>query len=185
MNPVTPVSANTPAPTTQATSSTGTSAAASPSSPSSLLSEHTFLELLVDQLKYQDPLSPMSGAQFMSQVAQLSEVETMQQLAQDVSASSKATELSSATRMIGTQVQAITSSGAQVSGTVSAVKLVNGTPQLVVDGTTIPLSDLAEVQGAGSSSASPSSGPTTSTTSTSPSTTSTTSTTSTSDTTTA
>jgi flagellar basal-body rod modification protein FlgD len=177
VNPVTPVGANVPASTAQGTTSTSP-AAASPSSPSSLLSEHTFLELLVDQLKYQDPLSPMSGAQFMSQVAQLSEVETMQQLAQDVSASSRATELSSATRMIGTQVQAITSTGAEVSGTVSAVKLVEGAPQLVVDGTTIPLSDLAEVQPAGTSSTVPSSGSTSpSATSTSPSTTSTTQTT--------
>jgi flagellar basal-body rod modification protein FlgD len=141
VNPIAPVGSTTVPQTTPASS-------ASPSSPSSLLSEHTFLDLLVDQLKYQDPLSPMSGAQFMSQVAQLSEVETMQTLAQDISKSSSATELASATKLIGSSVQAITKDGTKVSGIVSAVKLREGSPELVVDGTTIHMDDLAEVQGA-------------------------------------
>ena len=37
--------------------------------------EQTFLELLVAQLKNQDPLNPTDGAQFVAELAQFSELE--------------------------------------------------------------------------------------------------------------
>ncbi len=37
----------------------------------------TFLKLLVEQLKNQDPLSPMDGAQFVAQLAQFNSVEQL------------------------------------------------------------------------------------------------------------
>ena len=39
--------------------------------------EDTFLKLLVEQLKNQDPLSPMDGAQFVAQLAQFNSVEQL------------------------------------------------------------------------------------------------------------
>jgi flagellar basal-body rod modification protein FlgD len=38
-------------------------------------SEQTFLELLVAQLKNQDPLNPTDGTQFVAELAQFSELE--------------------------------------------------------------------------------------------------------------
>ena len=63
---------------------TGQSSAAS-NPLQSLQNPNTFLNLLVAQLKYQDPLNPTSGTQFLSQTAQLTEVEAMTQLQQEVS----------------------------------------------------------------------------------------------------
>jgi flagellar basal-body rod modification protein FlgD len=45
----------------------------------SLANEQTFLQLLVAQLKNQDPSNPMDGTQFVSQLAEFSQLE--QQLA--------------------------------------------------------------------------------------------------------
>ncbi len=61
------------------------------------VTEQQFLQLLVAQLKNQDPLSPMDGTQFVSQLAQFSELEQMigvnqgvQQLVTDASGSGSA-----------------------------------------------------------------------------------------------
>jgi flagellar basal-body rod modification protein FlgD len=40
-----------------------------------LANEQTFLQLLVSQLKNQDPTSPMDGTQFVTQLAQFSQLE--------------------------------------------------------------------------------------------------------------
>ena len=39
-----------------------------------------FLQLLITQLRYQDPLSPMENEAFLAQLAQFSSLEQMQQL---------------------------------------------------------------------------------------------------------
>jgi flagellar basal-body rod modification protein FlgD len=41
------------------------------------VTEQQFLQLLVAQLKNQDPLNPMDGTQFVSQLAQFSQLEQM------------------------------------------------------------------------------------------------------------
>ena len=47
----------------------------SASSNNSLGSEQTFLQLLVAQLQYQDPLQPADGTQFVTQLAQYADLE--------------------------------------------------------------------------------------------------------------
>ena len=52
-------------------------ASASASKSQSLLDPQAFLQLLVAQLKYQDPASPVDTSSFLNQTAQLSQVQTM------------------------------------------------------------------------------------------------------------
>lgn len=49
-----------------------------------LANEQTFLQLLVAQLKNQDPLSPADGLQFVEQLAQFSSLEQQLQMRQDL-----------------------------------------------------------------------------------------------------
>jgi len=44
-------------------------------SPDALANKNTFLQLLVAQLKNQDPLKPQDGAEFVAQLAQFSNLE--------------------------------------------------------------------------------------------------------------
>jgi flagellar basal-body rod modification protein FlgD len=63
--------------------------AATPQSASSmdkLANENTFLQLFVSQLKNQDPLNPSDGTQFVSQLAQFSELEQVIGINQNVGA---------------------------------------------------------------------------------------------------
>jgi flagellar basal-body rod modification protein FlgD len=55
------------------TSSTSSTEASS--GPSGAPTEQTFLQLLVAQLKNQDPMNPADGMQFVSELAQFSELE--------------------------------------------------------------------------------------------------------------
>lgn len=49
-----------------------------------LANKEVFLQLLVAQIKNQDPLNPGDGTQFVSQLAQFSELEQMISISQDV-----------------------------------------------------------------------------------------------------
>src|ERR1700744_1038849 len=93
----------------------------------SLLQPNTFLSLLVDELKYQNPLDPTDSSDFMNQIAELSQVEQLQTV-------SSSSEISEAAGLIGQTVPGNDTSGNVVSGTVSGV--TNGTngPTLDVNG---------------------------------------------------
>ena len=60
---------------TNQTSSSSSSGASALSSSSSLGNEQTFLQLLVAQLQNQDPTQPQDGMQFVTQLAQFSNLE--------------------------------------------------------------------------------------------------------------
>ena len=69
-----PTAANTGSPPT--TAATGTSQ----------VTKNMFLQLLVAQIKNQDPLNPSDGAQFLSQLAQFQQLEQSINMGQDLSA---------------------------------------------------------------------------------------------------
>ncbi len=65
--------------TTNSAGTDGSATSSPPAAPQSGVSvdENTFLTLLVAQLKNQDPLSPQDGTQFVSQLAQFSQLEQL------------------------------------------------------------------------------------------------------------
>ncbi len=96
-----------------------------------------FLKLFVSQLKYQDPLSPLGGDDFLAQTAQFSTVEQLVNL-NTRAASSAATEAlygrSTAAALIGRTVNAEIG-GIPVSGRVVKVEYAaDGTVVLGLDG---------------------------------------------------
>jgi flagellar basal-body rod modification protein FlgD len=59
-------------------------AASGGSSANALASKDMFLQLLVAQLKYQDPENPADGTQFVTQLAQFSQLEQATQMVSDL-----------------------------------------------------------------------------------------------------
>jgi flagellar basal-body rod modification protein FlgD len=102
------------------------------------LGKDQFLNLLITQLKYQDPFQPLSDQEFIAQLAQFSSLEQMQNLNTNMVAlmmsQQRLTALGEATRMIGKQVELRTANGEQLFGEVTGVQFKDGWPQLIVDG---------------------------------------------------
>lgn len=62
--------------TSNAANAANSSASSSSSTGTQQISENTFLQLLVAQLQNQDPMQPMDGMQFVTQLAQFSQLES-------------------------------------------------------------------------------------------------------------
>ena len=133
-----------PSPT--ATSSGSSSSSSSSSQLNSILAPNEFLSLLVDSLKYQDPLNPTNSAEFLSQLAQLSQVETLQQLSQTDGSAGQASQLASGASLIGHTVSGLDAKGDSISGTVTAVTDGSAGPVLVLATSgELPLSSVTKV----------------------------------------
>jgi flagellar basal-body rod modification protein FlgD len=104
---------------------------------SSLLDPNTFLTLLVDELKYQNPLQPTNSSTFMSQIAQLSQVEQLQTV-------SSSSQVSEAEGLIGKSITANVG-GQVVAGTVGGIVMSTSGPLLDVGGVGIALSAVTQV----------------------------------------
>lgn len=115
MTTVAPTTSATTNPTTASTSATSTTAAAS-----ATVNYNQFLQLLVAELKNQDPTSPTDPTQYMSQLASFSTVE--QQITTNNSLSSLLTSsaLSQADDIIG---KTVTSADGSASGTIKSVTI--------------------------------------------------------------
>src|SRR5215472_11404370 len=58
----------------------------SPANAGTQVTKDAFLQLLVEQIKNQDPLNPSDGVQFLSQLAQFQQLENGLNMAQDITA---------------------------------------------------------------------------------------------------
>src|SRR3954463_1626253 len=87
------------------------------------MGKDTFLKLLVAQMKYQNPMSPTDGSQFLAQTAQFSMVEKLEQLATQSTQSLSAQQSATATGMLGRNVVATGKDGKDVTGIVTGMKI--------------------------------------------------------------
>lgn len=108
----------------------------------SSLDKDAFLQLLVAQMKYQDPLEPTSNTEYISQFATFSELEQMQNM-------SATLELSRASSLVGqTVMMKVTDSSGRtktIQGNVDYVIYENGKAYLSIGGEPYALEDLDTV----------------------------------------
>lgn len=110
------------------------------------LGKDAFLQLLVAQMKYQDPLNPTSDTEYIAQLAQFSQLEQMQNLA-------ATNENSQMFSMVGKEVcVSVENSDGTLSykqGVVNGVTMSGGKAYLTVDGSLYDSEHLVEVYEAG------------------------------------
>ncbi|MBN9610557.1 MAG: hypothetical protein BGO26_16235 [Actinobacteria bacterium 69-20] len=126
--------------------------------PTEMFDPQMFLNLLVAQLKYQDPTNPTDTSQFMSQTAMLSQVQTMNSMSSTLSDLVAAQQASSATAMIGKAISFVDPVGKQTSGIVDAVSLHGGQAMLHVGELAVPLAGVLAVANAVGDAADPAGG---------------------------
>jgi flagellar basal-body rod modification protein FlgD len=113
------------------------------------LGKDDFLKLLVAQLRHQDPLDPMSNAEFMSQTAQFSMLEELQNqsiLFKDMAFSQKLTQ---AAGLIGMRVQVLDPvTGEFVTSPITGLTIQDGDVYFIVDEIAYRFQDIVEVYAA-------------------------------------
>lgn len=77
----------------------------------SIMGKDQFLELLTTQLKYQDPMNPVSNDQFATQLAQFSQLETLQNINENIQSQILVTQSMNNSYMITLIGKAVKSSG--------------------------------------------------------------------------
>ena len=106
------------------------------------MDKDAFLQLLVAQMQYQDPLEPTSNTEYISQYAQFSQVEQMQNMA-------ATSELARATSLVGQEVYIKTTNSKGESqlkyGKVDYVVFENNKAYLAIDESLYALEDLDTV----------------------------------------
>jgi flagellar basal-body rod modification protein FlgD len=96
------------------------------------LKNDDFMQLLVKQMQYQDPSSPMDSAQILQQTSALSSVQTMQSLI-DVQQEMFGLQMRlGASSLVGQQVTYTDAKGASQTGTVASASFAGATPTVHV-----------------------------------------------------
>jgi len=113
------------------------------------LDKNAFLQLLVTQLRWQDPLKPTDSSDFIGQLAQFSALEQAQNLSSGMDKLLKMQGVFQLS-LLGREVVVEEGSGNLLRGQVSAVEFNDGVPKLVVGNGTFGFEQLAWVAGGGS-----------------------------------
>ena len=112
-------------------------------------SRDEFLQLLVTQLRHQDPLEPVKQQDFLSQLAQFSTLEGIEKLNANFDNMLRLQELTQGANLIGRIVSYRTASDTGPSaGVVDAVHVENGNLILTVNGQSVALADVLALAGA-------------------------------------
>jgi flagellar basal-body rod modification protein FlgD len=119
--------------TTQPTTGTTTTDAAGPDS----LDYDSFLQLLIAQMKNQDPTKPTDPSQFVAQLASFSSVEQAIKTNNKLDTMMTSMALTQAEGFIG---RTVTSADGSVQGTVASIRVITGGAVAVLDsGQELPL----------------------------------------------
>ena len=102
------------------------------------LGKDDFLQLLVTQLQHQDPLAPMEDKDFIAQMAQFTSLEQMKNM-------NNAVQVTQATSYIGKQVTWADSQGTEQTGIVTAIRIVNSEPKVMIGAEAIELKKIMSV----------------------------------------
>lgn len=126
---------------TTATTNSGTIAKEKTSANSSL-DKDAFLQLLVAQMKYQDPLEPTSNTEYISQYATFSELEEMQNMRNSM-------DTQRASSLVG-QYVTVKSTGTNgettlIGGKVDFITIENGKSYLNINGNKYSIDDLDSI----------------------------------------
>ena len=138
---------STPISTSGAAASIATNTATTSVDRPNQMGSDTFLKLLVAEMKYQDPSSPMSSSDMMAQTATLTQTQSLQTIADQNKQQLALQRSLTAGALVGHQVSYTATDGTTQSGTVSAVKISasDNTSSAVIGGQSIDVGRITQV----------------------------------------
>jgi flagellar basal-body rod modification protein FlgD len=128
--------------TTAAAGTTGTAVSRTDNG----LGENDFLQLMMMQLKNQDPLNPSDPTQYLSELANFSTLEQETNIASSSATTASEQSTAAALGLLGHTVSYTDSSGATQSGAVQKIDFTSSGPTLTIGGQSgITLGAITEV----------------------------------------
>ena len=107
------------------------------------LDKDAFLQLLVAQMKYQDPLEPTDNTEYVSQLANFSSLEQMTNMNDSLANMSMASDLQRASNLVG-NFASVKVGDQTITGKVDAVEYKDGKAYLSIEDKKYPLDSLVE-----------------------------------------
>jgi flagellar basal-body rod modification protein FlgD len=109
------------------------------------MNSQMFLQLLVTQLKTQDPDSPMDSDAMITQTSQLASMQALTTLSDTQSSNYSLEQRESASNLIGMTASYLDSSGNTQTGEVTGASFTGTTPTVTVGGVSVDLGSLTAV----------------------------------------
>ena len=94
----------------------------------------SLLRIILTQLTYQDPLKPVENSEFVSQLAQFSQLQQTQSLNDQISNLLSAQSATQATALLGRVID-VSAGASTISGTVQSVSFISGQPTVTIQTT--------------------------------------------------
>ena len=92
-----------------------------------------FLKLMIAELQNQDPLNPLENDELVAQIGQIRSVGATEKLSETLDSVLLGQNISSATNLIGAEIDAISDDNQKITGVVERVSVANGQPKLHLD----------------------------------------------------
>jgi|tagenome__1003787_1003787.scaffolds.fasta_scaffold20841720_1 flagellar basal-body rod modification protein FlgD len=111
------------------------------------MGSETFLNLLVAQMRYQDPSNPANSTDMMAQTATFTQVEKLEQLVQQNASMLVMQESATAGALVGRTATYTDENGESVTGVVTSVQLAtaNNEAAATIDGKKVAIGRLTEI----------------------------------------
>ncbi|NJM51325.1 MAG: flagellar hook capping protein [Sphingomonadales bacterium] len=95
----------------------------------------SLLRIILTQLTYQDPLKPLDNSEFVSQLAQFSQLQQSQNLNDQITSLLNAQSATQATSLLGRTID-VNLGGNLISGEVKSVSFTTGSPTITLETST-------------------------------------------------
>lgn len=92
-----------------------------------------FLKLMIAELQNQDPLNPMDNSELVGQISQMRTITATDKMTETLDSVLLGQNISSATNLIGAEIDAISDDQQKVTGIVERVSVADGQPKLHLD----------------------------------------------------
>jgi flagellar basal-body rod modification protein FlgD len=104
-----------------------------------------FMKMLIAELQNQDPTQPMSNKDLLTQLSTMSQLQSTQDLDKALQTNTNNQQLSIASSFIGRAVQGKDSNNNPVSGIAQEAVLQNGTAEVAVGNSLLPVANITAV----------------------------------------
>jgi flagellar basal-body rod modification protein FlgD len=132
--------------TTPIGSTANKSATATTAAGPKTLQANDFINLLITQLKNQDPTQPMSNSELLQQVSEIGQLQSQNQLQTSLQGLVMQNQISSASNLIGKHVTGNDASSNPADGIVTSISVANNSVNLNLDsGQTLPIANVTQI----------------------------------------